>query len=272
MKGEQMSIRIGMGQIRSTEDKDDNLAQIDAQTARAAADGADLVVFPEFAMYQQAQANVDFVRAAEPLDGRFTTSVREIARRHGVAVAAGMLEEVPGEERAFNTIYVSDAQGEYLTHYHKLHMFNAWGIRESDIVKRSVSRDPVTFVIGDVTVGVMTCYDIRFPELARDLTDAGAEVIIIPAAWTPGPRKEDHWSVLARARAIENTTYVVAVSQAPPLSTGGSLFVDPMGVVLGALGEEPKTLTGTVDPERVRAVRQVNPSLTDRQYAVSRIG
>lgn len=265
-----MSIRIGMGQMRSTTDKADNLSQIEDQTAQASAQGADLVVFPEFAMHHQAQPDDESVRAAESLDGPFTTAIRSIARRHGIAVAAGMLEAVPGEDRAFNTVFVSDAQGEHLAHYHKVHMYNAFGVRESDLVKRSETRDAVAFTVGDVTVGLMTCYDIRFPELARDLADSGSDVIIIPAAWSPGPRKEDHWNVLARARAIENTVYVVAVSQAPPFSTGGSLFVDPMGVVLGSLGEEPQTMTVTVDSERVRSVRLKNPSLSDRQYSVTR--
>ncbi len=271
-KGSSMSIRIAMGQISSTDDKAHNLAQIERQVERAAAQGADVAVFPEFAMYQQARVDAGFVRAAEPLDGPFTTALREIAGRHRIVVAAGMLEQVPGGDRAYNTVYVADAQGDYLTHYRKVHMYNAFGIRESDIIERSDARDAVSFVVGDVTLGVMTCYDIRFPELARDLADRGVEAIVIPASWSPGPRKEDHWDVLARARAIENTVYVVAVSQAPPISTGGSLFVDPMGVVVGALGEEADQLISTVDPDRVRAVREKNPSLTDRQYAVSRIG
>jgi predicted amidohydrolase len=263
-------MRVSMGQMQSGTDKTDNLRQIREMTKAAAGAGADLVVFPEFAMYEQHVVDKTYVAAAEPLDGPFTRELRSIAQDNQITVVAGMLEEVPGEDRGYNTVFVSDRDGKYVTHYRKVHLYDAFGIRESDIVKPSEATEPVTFSVGGVTVGLITCYDLRFPEIARDLVDHGAELLLLPSSWTPGPRKEDHWNVLSRARAIENTVYLLAVSQAPPLSTGGSLFIDPMGIVLGELGEEPAVGTYDVDLERIGTVRLKNPSLTDRRYSVTR--
>jgi predicted amidohydrolase len=104
--------------------------------------------------------------------------------------------------------------------------------------------------------------------MARALVDAGAEAILVPSAWTPGPRKEDHWSTLVRARAIENVSYVIAPGMAPPLCTGGSLIVDPMGVVLAEVGEEVGIGFGECTSERVAAVRTNNPALEHRRIGV----
>ena len=115
--------------------------------------------------------------------------------------------------------------------YRKIHLYDSFGYRESD----RLSGGPTEAVVVEIAgwqVGLMTCYDLRFPELARALVDAGAEVIVVPAAWLPGERKVDHWRTLVRARAIENTVFVVAAGQPGPRYTGHSMVGDPLGDVL----------------------------------------
>jgi deaminated glutathione amidase len=111
----------------------------------------------------------------------------------------------------------------------------------------------------------MTCYDLRFPELARRLVDDGAEVIVVPAAWVAGPRKVDHWTTLLRARAIENTAYVVGVGQPTPRYSGHSMVVGPLGDVLAEGGDDAEVLTVDLDPSAVAEARRTNPSLANRR-------
>jgi predicted amidohydrolase len=116
-----------------------------------------------------------------------------------------------------------------------------------------------------MTVGLMTCYDLRFPELARRLVDGGAELILVPAAWVAGPRKVDHWTTLLRARAIENTVYVVGVGQPAPRYAGHSMVVGPLGDVVVEAGDDAEILTAELDPAAVAEARRTNPSLANRR-------
>jgi predicted amidohydrolase len=260
-------MKLALGQLDSTTEKAANLAKVRRMTAQAASEDADLVVFPEFTMYDTRPLGPGFVAAAEPLAGPFCTAVAALATEYRIAIAVGVLERIPDEDRVYNTILVVGADGRPLARYRKLHLYDAFGDRESDVI-RPGEHGAATFEIAGVTVGLMTCYDLRFPEVARILADVGVELALLPASWTPGPRKEDHWRVLSRARAIENTYFVASVCQAPPVSTGGSLLVDPMGVVVAELGEVPSVATYTVDPARVAEVRRRNPCLENRRFTV----
>jgi predicted amidohydrolase len=159
--------------------------------------------------------------------------------------------------------------------YRKLHLFDALGWRESAKI-RPGELDPadpasalLTFDVGDLTVGVLTCYDLRFPEMSRALVDAGATLLALPAAWVAGPLKEAHWLTLVTARAIENTCYVAAAGQAPRDYAGQSVIVDPMGVPLARLGEtDGAVAVAEVTAERVAEVRRVLPVLANRRYGV----
>src|SRR6202008_399878 len=126
---------------------------------------------------------------------------------------------------------VLDAGGRLVATYRKIHLYDSFGFRESDrLVGGELS--PVVVPVGDLTLGLMTCYDVRFPEMGRLLVDAGADVLLVPAAWVKGPLKEAHWSTLLHARAIENTGYVVGAGQTGRVCAGCSEIVDPMGVTL----------------------------------------
>jgi predicted amidohydrolase len=126
-----------------------------------------------------------------------------------------------------------------------------------------------TFEADGLVLGLQTCYDLRFPEVTRRLVDAGADIVLVPAEWVPGPLKEDHFVTLLRARAIENTVYVAAAGQCAPTGSGHSMVIDPMGVVLASLGEQTGTAVASATRERIEAVRKINPALALRRFTVA---
>jgi len=261
-------MKVSIGQLAVTADKAANLASIAKATAEAASAGANLIVFPEMAMWFKHGLDDAFIANAEKIPGPFSSTLDELASKHSIAITAGMIESVEGEARVYNTIYVTSSTGKIGT-YRKMHLYDAFGLRESDVIAPSNSNCPTVFELDGVKFGLMTCYDVRFPESARLLVDAGAQVLVLPAAWTPGVRKEDHWETLVRARAIENTSYVVASNQSAPLSTGSSMIVDPMGIVVAQLMEGPETRTAEVSALRVAAVRAANPCIANRRFQVN---
>src|SRR6185436_19273687 len=119
--------------------------------------------------------------------------------------------------------------------------------------------------VGGLSLGLLTCYDLRFPELGRDLVDAGADTLVVPAAWVRGPLKEDHWATLLRARAIENTTYVLAAGQCGSQYIGASMVVDPMGVVIAGSGPDEGVANARIERRLVDEARRRNPSLANRR-------
>ena len=262
-------MKLALCQMLSSDDKEANAAEMEKLAEQAVAEGADLVVFPEFAMFDLPALSPEFVAAAETLTGPFAARMRELARRTGATVLYGMIEVADQPGLAHNTLLAVGPDGEDVAVYRKQHLYDAFGFQESEYICPGPLGQPATFEVAGVTVGLLTCYDLRFPEPARLLTDAGAQVIVYPAAWVPGPRKEDHWKTLARARAIENTVYVAAVSQAVPIGIGASLVADPAGLVVGELGESTSAvLVREIAPERLAEVRRANPSLDNRRYTV----
>jgi deaminated glutathione amidase len=232
-----------------------------ARLAELTPEGSDLVVFPEAFARDFGEPGSDLSAAAEPLDGPFATEVARVAAQRGTTVLAGMFETGDDPARPVNTLVL---RGAVHADYRKIHLYDSFGYRESDRVTAG-PLTPVTVDLAGLRIGLMTCYDLRFPELARALVADGAQALVVPAAWVAGPRKVDHWTTLARARAIENTAYVVAVGQPGPRYTGHSIVVDPLGEVLVEAGEKPETLNVTLEPEVVDAARRTNPSLANRR-------
>jgi predicted amidohydrolase len=262
-------MRIAVLQFAAGTDKTANLSRLSELTTQAAGLGAELVVAPEASMHGFGDANTPLAPVAESLDGPFATGIGVLSRRLGVTVVAGMFETVPQDAaRAYNTVVVSGPDGSILGRYRKQHLFDALGWVESKRLTAGPVEDRLVFGCGGLTVGVMTCYDLRFPELARALVDDGADVVALPSAWVAGPLKEDQWWTLVRARAIENTCYVAAADQSPPHYAGRAMVVDPFGVVLTALGERDGVAIADVDPERLRDCRERMPSLQHRRWRV----
>jgi predicted amidohydrolase len=224
--------------------------------------GADLVVLPEAFARDFGDPGSDLTPYAEPLDGPFAAEVERVAKLRETTVVAGMFEQAAQPTGTpYNTVVVRG--GAHLD-YRKIHLYDSFGYRESDVLAAGPIT-PATFDLDGTTVGLMTCYDLRFPELTRRLVDAGAEVVVVPAAWVSGPRKVDHWTTLLRARAIENTVYVVGVGQPTRRYSGHSMVVGPLGDVLVEGGEDTEILTAELDLAMVAEARRTNPSLANRR-------
>lgn len=264
-----MSISIAVCQFAAGLDVDANTQTCLDLIAAAADREADLAVLPEAAMfYDPAKLDADRTHG-QPVDGAFGRAISEAAKSHGIAVLAGMFEQIDDPHRDSNTVLAFGLTGELQGAYRKIHLYDAFGQRESDVLRAGDIDTPVLIEVHGVKVGVLTCYDLRFPEVFRWVVDAGADVVALPSAWAAGPAKEDHWRTLIKARAIENTVYVAAAGQTAPLSCGQSLIVDPMGIELGCAGLEPGIALVSVDPRRIQSVRRINPSLANRRFRVS---
>ncbi|MGE0214952.1 carbon-nitrogen hydrolase family protein [Mycolicibacterium sp.] len=259
---------VAVVQFAPGADKAENLDAITGYTRAARADGAELVVFPEYAMFTVPTMDDRFVAAAESLDGPFVSALRDLARRESVAIVCGINETADTAGKIHNTLLAIDAGGKVTASYRKLHLYDAFGYTESSLVQPGPVAAPETFGIGGLTFGLQTCYDLRFPEVTRRLVDAGADAVVIPAEWVPGPLKEDHWTTLVRARAIENTVYVLAADQCGSAGAGNSMIVDPMGVVLASIGEESGHVHASLNPDRIERVRRKNPALALRRFTV----
>jgi predicted amidohydrolase len=255
-------VRVGLGQFGATADKDRNLAKISELTAAAAATKADLVVFPEAAMVVAGPAD-SLAPYAESLDGPFVSGLQALAAEHRIAIVAGMFEPADSD-RVYNTVVAVAAGGRLIGSYRKIHLYDAFGHRESDRIK-SGDGDTLVFELHGFRIGVLTCYEVRFPEMGRRLAEQGSEVLLLPAAWVRGSLKEMHWDTLARARAIENTVYVAAAGQVSATFAGLSTVYDPMGVAIASAGESEGVAVAGVTRERLEQVRSTNPSLSLRR-------
>ncbi len=268
-------MRVALCQIPASTQPSVNLGRVKSALTTASQQGSDLAVFPEGT---QVRFSADLLAAAEPLDGPFCTGLAAAARDSGVALVAGVFESAPGN-RVYNTMVAIDATGQLVAAYRKIHLFDALGQRESQTV--APGSEVVTAKLAGLNIGFLTCYDVRFPELARELAARDADLIVIPSAWAAGLFKEEQWVTLVRARAIENTIWVAASGQVPdphepptssPTGVGRSLLVDPMGAVRLDLGSGPGVAVGTVDQEMTAQVRAVLPSLQHRRPDVFAAG
>ena len=267
-------MRVALAQIVSTYDPAENLRLVAQAVRRAAAENARVVVLPEATM---CAFGVALGPVAEPLDGPWAAAVRGIAAEQPITVVVGMFTPGPagpdGRPRVRNTLLATGGGVE--SSYDKIHLFDAYGFRESDTVAPGVA--PVTIDIDGVPVGLTTCYDVRFPGLFQTLADR-APIILLAASWGSGPGKREQWDLLTRARALDSTSFVLAAAQADPLSVGrrprgsaptgigGSVAVSPTGAVLGQLAEKPDLLVVDVDPAQAAETRTALPVLANRQF------
>jgi predicted amidohydrolase len=262
---------VAVLQMNSGEDKAANVETALRLIDEAAATGARLVVLPEIWPYLGSDAGNR--TNAELIPGPITGALAAKAKQHGIYVHGGsILEQRDGEPKLLNTTVVFDPSGELVAQYSKIHMFDVVldGIasyRESNTVQRG--EEIVTFDMDGTTVGLAICYDLRFPELFRILTLHGADVIVLPAAFTMTTGK-DHWEVLIRARAIENQVYMVSCGQYGPDSAGKwcygrSLIADPWGTVLATAPDRECVLRATLDLDYLQKVRRQVPSVQNRQ-------
>jgi predicted amidohydrolase len=261
-------MKVAVMQLANGLDKAENLGRLRALIEHAADHGADLVVAPEGAMHDLGPPEMQLSPVAEPLDGPFVTTLADAAKQRGITVIAGMFELADGD-RVFNTVVAVGPSGDLLGRYRKQHLFDALGLLESAKIAPGDPDDRLVLPVGGVSVGVMTCYDIRFPELARALVDDGAELIVVPSAWFAGEHKLEQWQALTTARAIENVCYVAGSVALPPLYTGGSRVVDPWGRVVADIDPMTEGLAiAEISADEVKRSRERMPVLANRRWKV----
>lgn len=262
-------------QLNSQADVAQNLESCRQLVSRAAKRGAELVVLPEnFAFFGP---EADKCQVAEALaGGRIATALAAMAKEFRVCVVGGGFPERSADaQRPHNTLLVVGADGVELATYRKIHLFdvelgNAGSYSES--AATTPGSTPVVVEVGGFKLGLSICYDLRFPELYRALSEQGAEVLLVPAAFTLHTGK-DHWHVLLRARAIEAQAFVVAAAQhgAHPgarTTYGHALIADPWGTVVAEASDGVGLVTATLERARLQAIRRSLPSLTHRKLGL----
>jgi predicted amidohydrolase len=264
-------LRVAAVQLNSTADRVANMAHADRLTRAAAADGAKLIVLPE--KWTAMGGDADQRAGAEALDGAAFSWARAIARELRVDLIAGsILERVPGRSKLTNTSMHVGPDGEVRALYRKLHMFDVEvggrTYRESELEEPG-NEIVLSEAADGVELGLSICYDLRFPELYRILAVRGARIVALPAAFTFATTR-DHWSVLVRARAIENQMFIIAANQfgehpGNQHSGGRSMIVDPWGVVLAQAADGEGHIVAELDLERQREIRTRLPALANRR-------
>lgn len=272
-------MKITLIQTNPQTDRAENLGNTKVLMEQAIqTDKPDLLVLPEyFELYGGSTA--DKVAAAEPAPGGAAYAMaRDVAKANRVWVHAGsMMERIPGENRIYNTTVVFDRDGREAARYRKIHLFDivapdGTAYRESATVRPG--EDVVLYEMEGLKVGCAICYDIRFAELFLALAKQGADIIVLPAAFTLQTGK-DHWEVLARARAIETQAYVAACGQWGAYVANGekrhtyghSLVCDPWGHVVARASDGVGFVTARVDPEQIRRARTSIPMNDHRRLA-----
>ena len=262
-------MRAAAVQLNSTADKARNLETAERLVRAAAADGAGFVALPE--KWNLLAGGEELLGGAEALDGPSLTAARGWAREFGIHLLAGSIAERGDGGKAFNTSVLIGPDGEDLATYRKIHLFDvdAGGVSYRESAHELPGEEVVTAPLGDLTIGLTVCYDLRFPELFRILALRGARLLTVPSAFTLATGR-DHWEVLLRARAIENQAFVLApnqVGKAPPHyeSYGHSAIVDPWGTVLAVASDEVCFVAADLDLAEQERVRESLPSLANRR-------
>lgn len=262
-------MRVALCQFTSTPDPVENAEQVRAGVAKAVAEGATVVVFPEATM---ARVGTPLRGIAEPLDGPWAKVVSAIAEAAGVLVIAGMY--TPADDRRVRNTLLVTGRGKSVG-YDKIHLYDAFGFQESRTI--APGDELVSVDVEGVQLGLATCYDVRFPELFQAHGDAGAAAVVLPASWGAGEGKREQWELLVRARALDSGCWVLACGQADPAASGidvdpadptgigYSTVADPFGRLHSQLGPEPGMLVVDVDPALADVSRRATAVLANRR-------
>jgi predicted amidohydrolase len=260
-------VRASLIQIAVDPDESVNSRRQHVASLIADQRGADLVVLPEL-WPVGAFAYTSFADEAEPLQGPTHDIMAKAAADAGVWLHAGSFVERAADGTLYNTALVFTPEGERAATYRKVHRF---GFDKGEAVMMGAGEDLVTVALPQTTLGLATCYDLRFPEMFRGLVDAGAETLIVAAGWPE--RRRAHWTLLAQARAVENQSYLLAVGTAGTHAgiqqAGHSIVVDPWGEVLAEAGADEEVLSVEFDPAKVAATREQFPALKDRRLGLA---
>ena len=263
------SMKVAIVQFKASTNKETNLKKITDFISKAAKNKAKLVAFPEFMMFytSSSQSPKQLASLAETINGNFVSTIANSAKENHIQVVGSFYEKSSKKDRVYDTSFVVDKYGKVISTYRKIHLYDALGFRESDkMTSGSKIAKPVKTSIGKL--GMMICYDLRFPEMSRSLAAAGSEILVAPSAWVKGDMKEEHWLTINKTRAIENGCYVVAPDQVGNIYCGRSVIVDPYGKVLVDMKKKQGIAYVDIDLKKIKQTRKVLPLLKNRRTDV----
>ena len=259
-------MKAALVQFRASTNKENNLEKIVDYIKKASKNKAALVAFPEFMMFytNSSQTPKQLADLAENINGNFVTTIGKAAKENNIQVVGSFYEKSNKKDHVYDTSFVIDKSGKVISTYRKIHLYDALGFKESNkMAPGSKIAKPINTSIGKI--GMMICYDLRFPEMSRSLAASGSEILIAPSAWVKGDMKEEHWITINKTRAIENGCYVIAPDQVGNIYCGRSIVVDPYGKVLLDMKKKQGIGYVNIELKKVKQTRNVLPLLKNRR-------
>lgn len=261
-------------QMKSSVDKELNLAHSLKLINEASMKKARLICFPEFQMAYSPpeQKSESLHKIAEKITGNFVSTLSNSAKQNRITVIATLYEIINTNDKnhkVFDTGVIINELGKLQTIYRKVHLYDALGFKESKkLLAGSIIEKPSKTSVGKL--GLLICYDMRFPEISRILTVNGANILVSPSAWVAGFMKREHWEIMVKARAIENGVYVLAPNQVGNIYCGHSMAVDPFGATIVDMENREGIEFIDIDCSKIDTTRRTLPLLTNRRTDVYR--
>ena len=260
--------KLALVQFTTSINKDENLRKILNYIRQASKRGASLCAFQEFMMFHSTskQRPSQVYELSETIRGNFIQQITQYAKKYSIEVV-GTFYETGKKNRVYDTAFLINSSGKLVSKYRKIHLYDALGFKESKklMAGSSISR-PAKTSLG--TVGMMICYDLRFPEMSRILSSMGSHILVAPSAWVKGYMKEDHWITINKTRAIENGCFVVAPDAVGHVYCGRSLVIDPFGKILLDMKKRQGISIIHINLNRVNQVRKSLPLMKNRRKDV----
>ena len=259
-------MKAGIVQFKASKKKNENLTKIISYIRKAASKNAILCAFPEFMMFytDSSQTPKQLANLAETINENFISVIAKTAKENHIQVVGSFYEKSRRKDRVYDTSFIINASGKIISTYRKIHLYDALGFRESDkMIPGLKIAKPVKTSLGKI--GMMICYDLRFPEMSRSLAVAGSEILVAPSAWVKGNMKEEHWITINKTRAIENGCYVIAPDQVGNIYCGRSLVIDPYGKIILDMKKKQGVDFVDIDLDKVKQTRKILPLLKNRR-------
>ena len=259
-------MKVAVVQFKAHTDKKKNLAKILNCIEAAAKKGAQLCAFPEFMMFYTTsiQSAKQLAEQAESINGNFVSQIANIARKNKIQVVGTIYEKGKKKDRVYDTAFIINKSGKVISTYIKIHLYDALVFKESTKLEPGHKITPPTkTTLGKL--GMLICYDLRFPEMSRILASSGSEILVVPSAWVQGPHKEEHWMALNKTRAIENGCYVIAPGHLGNIYCGRSLVVDPYGKIILDMKHKSGIGFADISLDLVKKTRLSLPLLKNRR-------
>ncbi len=258
--------KVAIVQFKASTDKNKNLKKILNYIKIAAKRDAQLCAFPEFMMFYttSSQSSAKLASLAETINGTFVKTIANAAKENSIEVVGTFYEKSKKKNRVYDTSFLISKKGKIISKYRKIHLYDALGFKESNkMTPGSKITSPSKTSIGKL--GMLICYDLRFPEMSRTLASSGSEILVVPSAWVKGKMKEEHWITLNKTRAIENGCYIIAPDQVGNIYCGRSVAVDPYGKILLDMKKRQGIDFVDISLDKVKQTRKVLPLLKNRR-------